>query len=202
MKEIKQLIEIDKKLVLASASPRRQKLLSIFGMEFEIFPAEIDESNYSSVNPADIVLELSEMKAEAVRLQFKDSIIIGSDTLVWLNGKLLSKPIDEEDAFRMLSELSGKTHKVFTGITILDTETGAKVQDYAETDVTFREIQDYEKLAYLAGGSPLDKAGAYGIQDDFGAVFVTHINGCYYNIVGLPVSKLYSMLKSFSSSSS
>jgi septum formation protein len=195
MNEINNLLKISRKLVLASASPRRQKLLSLFGLEFEIFPAEIDEENYSAIEPAEIVLELSLKKAEKVKSNFPNSFIIGSDTIVWLDGKLLSKPRDEEDAFRILSELSGRTHKVFTGITVLDSISGEVFQDFAETDVTFREITKEEKLAYIASGSPMDKAGAYGIQDDFGAVFVTNISGCYYNIVGLPVSKLYTLLQ-------
>lgn len=196
MKNIEKLIHIDRKLILASASPRRQKLMKIFGMDFEICPAEINEEEFQSSTPSEIVLELSLKKAQEVAKVFNDAIIIGSDTIVWLDGKLLSKPTDEADAFRILTELSGRTHKVFTGITLLDSKSKNILQDFAETDVTFREISDEEKSAYIATGSPMDKAGAYGIQDDFGAVFVIKITGCYYNIVGLPVSKLYDLLKS------
>lgn len=192
--EIKDLLKIDRKLILASASPRRQKLLSLFGMEFEIYPAEIDEEIYEAKLPHEIVLELSLKKAMKVKEIFSNALIIGSDTLVWLEGELLSKPKDEKDAFSILSKLSGRTHKVYTGISIYDTSFASYYQDFAETDVTFREITDDEKRAYIATGSPMDKAGAYGIQDDFGAVFVTNISGCYYNIVGLPVSKLYTLL--------
>ncbi|OGU57861.1 MAG: septum formation protein Maf [Ignavibacteria bacterium GWF2_33_9] len=189
------LLNINKELVLASASPRRQKLLKLFGVDFKISPAEIDEDNFSSTLPNEIVMELSSKKALAVAEKFDDAIIIGSDTIVWLDGKLLSKPADEADAFRILSELSGRTHKVFTGITVLDSKSAKILNDFTETEVTFREISDEEKLAYIATGSPMDKAGAYGIQDDFGAVFVKKITGCYYNIVGLPVSQLYDLLK-------
>lgn len=192
--EIKDLLKINRKLILASASPRRQKLLSLFGMEFEIYPAEIDEEIYEAELPHEIVLELSLKKAMKVKEIFSNALIIGSDTLVWLEGELLSKPKDEEDAFSILTKLSGRTHKVYTGISIYDTSFATYYQDFAETDVTFREITDDEKRAYIATGSPMDKAGAYGIQDDFGAVFVTNISGCYYNIVGLPVSKLYTLL--------
>lgn len=198
MNKIENLLRIEKRIILASASPRRQKLLSLFGLKFDVFPAEINEEDYSSIVPSEIVLELSLKKAEKVAENFPDSIIIGSDTIVWLNGELLSKPSDKKNAYEILSRLSGKTHTVFTGITVLDTKSKNILQDFAETQVTFREISDEEKIAYIETGSPMDKAGAYGIQDDFGAVFVTHISGCYYNIVGLPVSKLYSLLQKLS----
>lgn len=195
MNKIENLLGIKKRIILASASPRRQKLLSLFGLKFEVFPAEINEDDYSSIIPSEIVLELSLKKAEKVAENFPDSIIIGSDTIVWLDGELLSKPSDKKNAYDILSKLSGNTHTVFTGITVLDTTSNNILQDFAETQVTFREISDEEKISYIETGSPMDKAGAYGIQDDFGAVFVTHISGCYYNIVGLPVSKLYSLLQ-------
>jgi septum formation protein len=116
---------------------------------------------------------------------------------VVIDDMILNKPSDPEDAFRILKILSGNTHKVYTGLSIVESVSQNWITDFQTTEVTFRELSDEEIWLYIEGGSPMDKAGAYGIQDDFGALFVSHINGCYYNIVGLPVQLLYMMLKRF-----
>ena len=190
-------MKINKPLILASKSPRRKKLLEQIGLTFKTIPAEIDENALPDGTPPDEYVKiLSLRKAEKIAAAVETpSIILGSDTIVVLDGKILNKPIDPKDAFRMLNTLSGNTHTVYTGIALIDTGNSKVISDYKETKVTFRQLDEEEIWAYIDTGSPLDKAGAYGIQDDFGAVFVSHIEGCYYNIVGLPLEKLYENLK-------
>jgi len=191
------LLNINKPFILASKSPRRKKLLEQLGFELTIIPASINEDDIDdSIPPADYVMELSSRKAKKIADVLEtDSIVLGSDTTVVLNGKIINKPQSRQHAYEMLDMLSGNTHKVFTGITLIDTGKKKTITDHAETDVTFRKLDPDEIWAYIDTGSPMDKAGAYGIQDDFGAVFVSHIVGCYYNIVGLPLEKLYTNLK-------
>lgn len=197
MINISELLGINKKIILASQSPRRKKLLEQLGFELEIIPPGIDESTYSILlSPAEVAKFLAKEKALSVMKQVSvPALIIAADTIVVLECDILNKPETENEAELMLSRLSGKTHQVCTGITIADTETGRVIDDVQITKVTFRELSIEEIRAYIATGSPLDKAGAYGIQDDFGAVFVSNIVGCYYNIVGLPLEMLYSNLK-------
>lgn len=203
MKKISRLIKLDLPLVLASKSPRRRKLLTQIGLKFDIIPSSIDESKIKyKGKPADYAERLALEKARHVASSLsKRSIVIGSDTIVVLDEKVLNKPKDEKDAARMIRTLSGRTHVVFTGIAIIDSGTGQTYSSFQKTEVTFRNLEDEEIEAYIETGSPMDKAGAYGIQDDFGAVFVSHVNGCYYNIVGLPLEMLYSGLKTFVSES-
>ncbi|TAL67395.1 MAG: septum formation protein Maf [Bacteroidetes bacterium] len=192
-------MNLDKPLILASQSPRRQKLLKELGFEFEIMPAYINEDDYSDgIDPVKHVKDLSLKKAEFIAKNIgKPAIVLGSDTIVVLKDKILNKPIDKQDAVRMLNSLSGSTHIVYTGLALVNSDTMMNKIAVQKTEVTFRELAQDEIDAYVETGSPLDKAGAYGIQDDFGAVFVNHINGCYYNIVGLPLELLYSTLKDF-----
>ena len=199
MLNIAKLINLDKPFILASQSPRRQKLLHQLGFEFEVIPADIDEDDFSDgVDPVEHVKELSLKKAEYIAKKIgKPAIVLGSDTIVVLNGTILNKPVDKKDAIRMLNTLSGKTHIVYTGIALVDAEMMKKKVAVQKTEVSFRTLSQNEIEAYAGTGPPLDKAGAYGIQDDFGAVFVSHINGCYYNIVGLPLELLYSTMKEF-----
>lgn len=194
---IAKLLKIDKNIVLASKSPRRKKLLEQLGFDFIVKPAAINENDLpEGISPIDYVKELSFRKAEKVASRISDpAVILGSDTIVVLEDEILNKPESRSHAFDMLNLLSDNTHKVFTGITLIDTEKNIEISDHKETDVTFRKLEDDEIWAYIDTGSPMDKAGGYGIQDDFGAVFVSHIAGCYYNIVGLPLEKLYEMLK-------
>jgi septum formation protein len=125
----------------------------------------------------------------------KESIIITADTIVVLNHKVIGKPVSKSDAIKILSLLSGKVHTVYTGLCVLNQRSGTMILEYEKTEVEFRKLMKDEIVDYVDGGSPMDKAGAYGIQDDFGAVFVKSINGCYYNVVGLPITKLYKALR-------
>lgn len=179
--------------VLASQSPRRMQLLNLLGLNFEIFHPSIEE-NHNGEKPITYAKKLAEEKALFANKNFKNKIIIAADTIVVLNGKILEKPVSKNDAIRMLSLLSGKTHIVYTAICVINQKNNRKKVDYEKTFVTFRKLSRAEIKEYVEGGSCMDKAGAYGIQDDLGAVFVSKINGCYYNVVGLPLQKLYLML--------
>jgi len=199
MKNIEKILKLKKPLVLASKSPRRRKLLSSLGFEFDVV-----ESNYKEVKSSgyfdfrDYVINSAFNKADEVAKRMKkDCIVIGADTIVVLDNEILHKPVDRQDAFQILKKLSNRSHTVFTGVVLIDNETEKSLGNVQATEVRFRELQDEEIWAYIESGSPMDKAGAYGIQDDFGAVFVSHINGCYYNIVGLPLEMFYTMLKKF-----
>jgi septum formation protein len=166
-------------------------------MNFETSVCDIEEVFDPALSPAENASALSYMKAADVAQRFDRGIVLGSDTIVVLDGVLLGKPASEEDACRMLRTLSGRTHTVFTGFALVDAETKKSYIDCEQTDVTFRILDDDEITAYVAAGSPMDKAGAYGIQDDFGAVFVERITGDYYTVVGLPLSKVYCALQRF-----
>lgn len=180
---------------LASSSPRRKKLLEQINLNFEVVVVDIDESGFENEPPPDMVKRLAFEKLSAAKEKIKKGIIIAADTIVVIDKKILVKPVDEKDAERILKILSGRTHSVFTGFSVFNTENNRHINDYEETYVTFVEMSDDDIIDYIKSGSPLDKAGAYGIQDDFGAVFIKKIDGCYYNVVGLPLSKLYMALK-------
>lgn len=186
-----------KRIVLASQSPRRIALLRQIGISPEVIPSRIEETLDVTQSPSDNAMRLAAAKAIEVGGKIEEGVIIGADTIVLLEGKYLEKPADPSDAIRMLEMLSGKTHVVITGFSILGKPDGRTVTDFEETRVTFRRIPRLEIEAYVAGGSPMDKAGAYGIQDDYGAVFVSRIEGCYYNVVGLPLSRLHMRLQAF-----
>ncbi|MGB9701465.1 MAG: Maf family protein [Candidatus Kapaibacteriota bacterium] len=196
---IYELLKLNKKIILASKSPRREYLLKLLGLNFDVIPSHIDESQFILTSPSDFVETLSKEKAQFIANLHPDKIIIAADTIVWLENEVLSKPKSYDEAFKMLRKLSNNTHEVFTGITVLHKNTTKLISKVSRTEVTFRYLTDEEIDAYIKTGSPFDKAGAYGIQDDFGAVFVSNINGCYYNIVGLPLSLLYDILKEFQS---
>ena len=181
-------------IYLASKSPRRKKLLKQMNLNFKVITVDIDESRKGKEPPLRMVKRLAEEKLESAKKIIKEGIIITADTTVVLSGEILAKPENEDDAKRMLGRLSGKTHTVYTGFALYNSRTGRTIIDFEKTLVTFRKITRQEIDDYVKTGSPMDKAGAYGIQDDFGAVFVKKINGDYYNVVGLPVSKLYSNL--------
>lgn len=190
-------MKFKKKIILASSSPRRYNLLNQVGIDFEVIPSSIEEIIDPQKTPEENVAYLSELKALDVSKNVDNAFIVGADTIVVLNGKILGKPKDEKNAFDMLKLLSNKEHKVYTGFTILDKPTNKKVSDYELTVVKFRELEDEEIWTYISTKSPIDKAGAYGIQDDFGALFVERINGCFYNVVGFPLTKFYLTLKKF-----
>ncbi len=181
-------------LFLASKSPRRKKLLHQLNLKFKVISVEIDESRKGKETPVKMVKRLAEEKLSASMKNVAEGIIITADTIVVLNGKILGKPLSRAEAKKMLKTLSGKTHTVYTGFAVCNTKTGKTITDYEKTLVTFRKLGSTEIEKYIKSGSPMDKAGAYGIQDDFGAVFIKKINGDYYNVVGLPISKLYNNL--------
>ena len=188
------------KLILASQSPRRAALVRLLGIaEIEILPSDVDESTDPSLSPEETVRQLCIRKARATtsNVSPSDAIILGADTIVVLDELVLNKPTDSDDAERMLTMLSGRTHTVYTGVALIDASTKKETHFVEHTDVTFRTLNSAEIKAYVATGSPMDKAGSYGIQEDFGAVFVSRIDGDYYNVVGLPLSALYVHLKSF-----
>ena len=196
-------------IILASASPRRKELLEQIGVEFEICPARGEEVITKS-RPEEVVCELSKQKAEEVASMVRgygnthqelmtpqDLLVIGADTVVAIEGKILGKPKDEEDAFRMLSMLSGKTHAVYTGVTFVFLDCSGKAGEhsfYEKTDVFMRQMSEKEIRRYIATGEPMDKAGAYGIQGKC-AVYIEKIEGDYNNVVGLPVSAIYHELQ-------
>ncbi|MBZ4670913.1 MAG: hypothetical protein JG769_1217 [Oscillospiraceae bacterium] len=174
-------------IILASASPRRQELLKLIFPQFEIFPADVDETLPAGL-PAEKCAEyLAEKKAKKVSGQFPDALVIGCDTIVVCKDKILGKPMDKDEAFNMLSFLSGKIHKVITGVCICF---NGETKVFSEiTEVEFYPLSDTEITSYIETGEPFDKAGAYGIQGK-GALFVKGICGDFFNVVGLPVSRL------------
>jgi septum formation protein len=183
------------KIILASASPRRSELMSLAGIQFSIVPADICEDVLPGEQPADHVMRLAREKAQAVAKTTDGRWFIGADTVVVLDGRIMGKPLDEVDAFSMLSALSGRTHEVITGFSVFDRGEGGCQCRSVRTEVTFRAIGEQEIRDYIASGCPMDKAGAYAIQG--GAVhFVRSICGSYTNVVGLPMAELYELLLS------
>ena len=179
-------------VILASASPRRLALLQQIGIEANVCPADFDEVSGSAVQAEDVVLANAAGKCQAVVKIKGDSLpVVAADTVVVAEGAILGKPQDAEDAFKMLKQLSGKTHKVLTGIAV--SYAGEMLAEVCETKVVFRELTDEEIKNYVATGEPLDKAGAYGIQGK-GAVLVEKIDGCYNNVVGLPLTRMQLIL--------
>ena len=173
-------------LILASASPRRRELLSLFGIPFTVRVADIDETMAPDAAPFDEVARVSRLKALAVSRE-DDDIVIAADTIVVCQGRVLGKPRDEADAKAMLRLLSGKDHQVMTGCTVVR---GTRAETFTEvTDIHFRDLTEKEIAKYVASGEPMDKAGSYGIQGG-AALFCTHMVGDYYNVMGLPVCRL------------
>lgn len=181
-------------LILASRSPRRRELLERMGLrDFRIVTPDIDEHMEREMPPEELVQRISAEKARAVREQVGgDAIVIAADTVVALDGAVLGKPVDEMEAFKMLSTLSGNRHQVYTGLTVLRGEEIHTVSE--ETTVSFRELSEEEIECYIRTGEPADKAGAYGIQG-YGALLVDGIQGDYYNVMGLPVCRLGRILR-------
>jgi len=183
-----------RRLILASASPRRRELLVQAGFTFEVFPAHVNEDTRPMEDPIAYVVRLARDKAEAVYAKVRDpeAIILGADTTVTLDGHILAKPEDASDAARMLRMLSGRTHRVITGLAITSasgTEVAAEV-----TGVQFLTLTDEEISAYVATGEPMDKAGAYGIQG-YAGKWIPRVEGCYFNVVGLPLALVSTMLE-------
>lgn len=179
------------KVILASNSPRRKQLLSGLGVDYEVRTLpDVDESYPSTLQGADIPLYISQEKANAYRDVLQPGeLMITADTIVWLQGEVLGKPADREEAVEMLRRLSGSVHEVFTGVTLSTTEWQRSFA--AQTEVRFAELSDAEISYYVDQFQPLDKAGAYGVQEWIGFIGVENISGSYFNIMGLPVQRLY-----------
>ena len=196
-------------IILASQSPRRKELLEQIGLEFEICPAKGEEIITKSV-PEEVVMELSKQKAEEVAAMVSsytqehkdittpsDILVIGADTVVAYDGKILGKPVDEADAKRMLSMLSGNTHSVFTGVTLVLIDKSGRAGElvfFEKTDVKMHAMSEQEIERYIATGEPMDKPGSYGIQGKC-AIYIEKIDGDYNNVVGLPITRIYQELK-------
>ena len=180
-------------IILASASPRRTELMELAGIEFRVLPADINDDVLPGEEPTEHVMRLSREKADAVAGTTSDRFFIGADTVVVLDEKIMGKPADESEAFRMLSALSGRDHEVITGFSVFDKISGIHLSRCVRTGVTFKVLSEREIRAYIATGCPMDKAGAYAMQG--GAVhFIRSICGSYTNVIGLPMTELYETL--------
>lgn len=182
------------KVILASNSPRRKELLAGLGVDYEVRTLpDVDESYPETLKGADIPLYIAKEKADAyLNMMQPGELMITADTIVWLDGKVLGKPADREDALRMLREMSGRTHEVFTGVCVTTTEWQRSFT--AQTEVRFASLSEEEIIYYVDQFKPMDKAGAYGVQEWIGFIGVENISGSYYNIMGLPVQRLYKEL--------
>lgn len=183
------------KVILASNSPRRKELLSGLGINYEVRTLpDVDESYPESLQGADIPLYISKEKADAYRALLQPGeLMITADTIVWLDGRVLGKPKDREDALQMLRDMSGRTHEVFTGVCITTTDWQRSFA--AQTEVRFAQLTEEEITYYVDRYQPMDKAGSYGVQEWIGFIGVENISGSYFNIMGLPVQRLYRELK-------
>ena len=191
------MVAKDYKIILASNSPRRKELLAGIDVQFEVCVIQdIDESYPSDLPTKDIAEYISHKKAAVYQQQMApDELIITADTIVVLGNEVMGKPHDEADARRMLRELSGRTHQVITGVTL--TTIQKQVSFSVETDVTFKQLSDSEIDYYVSHYKPFDKAGAYGIQEWIGHIGVTALQGSYFNVMGLPVQRIYEALRQF-----
>ncbi len=179
-------------LILASGSPRRREMFDLMGLSYTLCPSDADES-LPPCPPAEMVETLAERKALSVKKNAPGCCVVGADTVVYLDGKIIGKPADKADASRILHLLSGRTHAVYTGVAILtDTK---RIVFHEITNVTFASLSDAEITDYIASGEPMDKAGAYGVQG-IGAVLVEKVEGCYFNVIGLPIPTFYKKLAS------
>lgn len=185
-----------KKIILASASPRRREILRLTGLKFSVDAGDYDEDMESSLPPPALARFLSQEKAQSVAGRHKHALIIAADTFIVFGGEILGKPHTEGEALRMLTALNGKSHTVITGFTILDTDTGKRISRSVKTRVWFNTLSSVEIEAYVRTGEPLDKAGGYAIQG-LGALLVKRIQGDYLNVVGLPLSAIVEYLKKF-----
>jgi len=186
------LNNIEKLFILASKSPRRIELLKLLDIDFKVIPSDIDEIINGKLTNEEVVMDLALQKAEDISSKNQDYYVLGFDTLVILDGIPLGKPKDEEDAFRMLKLLSGRSHIVLTGCAIVNNI--YRDSFYSSAEVTFNNMSNQEISEYIATKEPLDKAGAYGIQA-YGAKYIKEVKGDYFSIVGLPIAKLYNRLK-------
>ncbi|MEA4976678.1 MAG: Maf-like protein [Paludibacter sp.] len=182
------------KIILGSASPRRQELLCGINLDFEVIPMDVEESYPPYLTGVEIPMYLADKKADAYKNMLNDELmVITADTIVFLDGKVLGKPVDKTDAFKMLQRLSGKTHQVITGVCI---STNLRRRTFHTiSEVKFARLSDTEIEYYLEHYAPYDKAGSYGVQEWIGFIAVENINGSYFNVMGLPIQRLYNELK-------
>ena len=188
-----------KNIVLASSSPRRSDLLRQIGITFEIVPPDVDESRYSfEGDPSGTAerLALAKAKSAAGRVDARGRLLLGADTVVLFEDEVIGKPKDPEDACAMLQKLAGRSHRVLTGFALLDPRTNRAVKAHEWTAVSMRELTDAEIRAYVDTGEPLDKAGSYGAHA-LGAGLITRVEGCFYNVIGLPLARLLMTLENF-----
>ncbi|MES2382203.1 MAG: Maf family nucleotide pyrophosphatase [Bacteroidota bacterium] len=185
---------MNKKIILASKSPRRQELIKGLELNYEVFTYEVDETFPAELKAGNIVTYLAEKKSAAYPKPLgNDEILITADTIVWVNDHVLNKPESKQEAFAMLNEICGTTHHVYTGVCM---KSNTESITFFDTSlVTINNLSDAEKCHYINNYKPFDKAGSYGIQDWFGYTAVEKIEGCFYNVMGLPVRKIYSELK-------
>jgi septum formation protein len=185
------------RIILASASPRRSDLLTQMGLKFEVIPSDQEEKVVDDLPPHRLVVELALKKVESVAKRVQgQALIIGADTIVVKGDKVLGKPKDEDEAFRMLMELQGQVHEVITGLAVMEVPARKCVTAYEKTVVEMASLTRQEVEGYIRTGEPMDKAGAYGIQG-LGGMLIKRIEGCYYNVVGLPIHRLWMILKEF-----
>jgi len=184
------------KIILASRSPRRQQLLRELGLKFDVVIKEYPETYPEGLSGEEIAIYVAHEKASSFKNEISDNeIVIAADTIVWCNNKVLGKPLDFEDAKRILNEISGNTHEVITGVSLFSLSKEITFTD--STKVTFETLSEEEIHFYIDKFKPYDKAGAYGIQEWIGLISCSHIDGSYFNVVGLPVQKLYKELRNF-----
>jgi len=186
----------NKRIILASQSPRRQQLLRELGLKFDVVIKDYDESYPEGLAGAEIARYIASGKARTFKNEISDNeIVITADTIVWCNNKVLGKPVNFDDAIRIIKEISGNTHEVITGVSILSSS--REITFSESTKVTFEPLSEEEIAYYIDKFKPYDKAGAYGIQEWIGLMACSHINGSYFNVVGLPAQRLYKELKNF-----
>nr|PZN11528.1 MAG: septum formation inhibitor Maf [Caldicoprobacter oshimai] len=185
------------RIILASSSPRRSDLLAQMGLKFEVIPSGQEEKIVENLPPHQLAVELALKKAESVAKRVQGcALIIGADTIVVKGDKVLGKPKDEDEAFQMLMELQGQVHEVITGLAVMEMPTRRCVTAYEKTLVEMAPLTRQDVEGYIRTGEPMDKAGAYGIQG-LGGMLIKRIEGCYYNVVGLPIHRLWVILKEF-----
>ena len=182
------------RFILASQSPRRRELLTSIGLMFDVMPSDVPEVHQPGESPEEYVARLSRDKAEAIASKHDDAWIIAADTTVLLGDELLEKPADAADARRMLATIAGKTHIVYTGVTLQNAALGWRDTRVAESEVRMLPLDERDIAWYVSTGEPLDKAGAYAVQG-IGAMFIDSIHGSYTNVVGLPLALLFQMLR-------
>jgi len=182
------------RIILASNSPRRRELLQNAGIDFVSDPADVDESRLPDELPSEYAVRLALEKALCTASRHADGLVVGADTVVVVHGEVLGKPASTEDAARMLGMLSGGTHEVITGVAVVDAATGRKMAVAETTVVRMRGLTSAQIDTYVASGEPMDKAGGYGIQGR-ASIFIESVDGCYFNVVGLPMARLAAMLE-------